>query len=144
MAAETEIWSGSPSQVTNLGTFVVCALLTLTGFGAIVAIPYAFWKYLVVKCQRYELTSQRLKYHSGVFNKTLDELELYRVRDTKFDQPFVQGLFGLGNVVLVSSDATSPVTTIRAVKEAGPLRERVRELVEERRDQKRVRIAEFE
>jgi membrane protein YdbS with pleckstrin-like domain len=144
MASETHVWSGSPSQITNLGTYILCALLSLTVVLAIAAIPYAIWQYLVVKNQNYDLTSQRLKAHSGVFSKQTDELELFRVKDTKFDQPFFLRLFGLGNVILISSDSTTPVVMIKAVKDAQNLREQIRNLVEERRDQKRVRVAEFE
>lgn len=144
MAQELNVWSGSPSQISNLGAFIICGLVSLTVIGAIFALPIALWMYLVVKNQRYELTSQRLKVHSGVLSKKTDELELYRVKDTRFDQPLLLRLFGLGNVIIVSSDATSPVSTITAISDAQPLREQIRKLVEERRDQKRVRIAEFE
>lgn len=144
MTAEADIWSDSPSQATNLGTYVISGLISLTGFGAIVAIPYAFWCYLVVKNQRYELTSHRLRVHSGILSKKTDELELYRIKDTKFDQPFFLRLFNLGNVIIISSDASTPTSSIHAVKEAQNLREKLRNLVEERRDQKRVRMVENE
>ena len=89
MASEINIWSGSPSQITNLGTYILCVLLSLTIVLAIVAIPYAIWQYLVVKNQKYDLTSQRLKQHGGVFSKQTDELELYRVKYTRFKQTFL-------------------------------------------------------
>lgn len=144
MAQEEHVWIGGPSQVTNLGAYAVCGLLTLTVIGAVFAIPYAIWKYLVVRYQRYELTSQRIKIHSGVLRKRIEELELYRVKDTKFDQPFWFRLFGLGNVTLVSSDVTTPVVFIHGVKDAQHLREQIRNLVEICRDQKRVRVGELE
>lgn len=144
MAAEEQIWTGSPSQVTNLGVFLLCGLLALTGLGAMFALPFALWRYLVTKCLRYELTSQRLKVHSGVLSKKIEELELYRVRDTQFDQPFFLRLFGLGNVLLVSSDSTTPVSSIHGIRDAQQLRDRLRNLVEERRDLKRVRVGEFD
>ena len=144
MASENHVWSGSPSQIINLGTYILCALLSLTVVLAIVAIPYAIWQYLVVKNQKYDLTSQRLKAHSGVLSKQTDELELFRVKDTKFEQSFFLRLFGLGNVILVSTDSTTPIAMIKAVKDAQNLREQIRNLVEERRDQKRVRITELE
>ncbi|MFA7241905.1 MAG: PH domain-containing protein [Sulfuricellaceae bacterium] len=144
MISENNVWSGTPSQILNLGTYIICGLVSLTVFGAIFAIPYAIWQYLVVKNQRYELTSQRLKVHSGVLSKKTDELELYRVKDTQFDQPFILRLFGLGNIVIVSSDSTTQVSSIRAIKDAPELRDQIRNLVESRREQKRVRVAEFE
>jgi uncharacterized membrane protein YdbT with pleckstrin-like domain len=82
--------------------------------------------------------------HTGVLSKRVDEVELYRVKDTRFDQPFLQRLFGLGNVVLISNDATTPTTVIRGIPDAKAVREKLRTLVEARRDEKRVRVAEVE
>ncbi len=144
MTPEAQVWTGRPSQIINLGTYVVCGLVSLTVVGAVVAIPYGFWRFLVIRCQVYELTSQRLKVHSGVLNKKTEELELYRVKDTRFDQPFLLRLFGLGNIEIVSSDSTTPVSCIPAVINGGELREQLRTLVEKRRDEKRVRLAEIE
>ena len=144
MTTETHVWSGTPSQVVNLGTFIVCGLITLTIFGAIIAIPYAVWKYLVTKNWKFEVTSQRIKVHSGVLSKKTEELELYRVKDSRVEQPFFLRLFGLANVIIVSTDSTTPISMIPAIKGAQDLREQIRIFVEERRDQKRVRVTEFE
>jgi len=144
MAEESFVWSGSPSQVTNMGTFVFWGVLALTLFLAPVSVIVILWKYLVVKNTKYELTSQRLKTQTGVLTKTNDEVELYRVKDTQFDQPFFLRLFGLGNVLLFSTDVSSPLVKIVAVPNASALREQIRTLVEERRDFKRVRNVEME
>jgi uncharacterized membrane protein YdbT with pleckstrin-like domain len=82
--------------------------------------------------------------HVGVFSKTTSELELYRVKDTQFEQPFFLRLFGLGNVLLISTDATTPIVKIEAIANAHELRENIRRFVEERRDAKRVRNVEME
>ena len=144
MPAEVEVWSGTPSQVVNTGAFLLWGILALTLVLAPVSLGVIVWKYLVVRNRRYELTSQRLKSHEGVFSKKTNELELYRVKDTQFEQSFFLRLFGVGNVLLVTSDATTPLVKIEAVSGAQALRERIRTLVEERRDQKRVRVAELE
>jgi membrane protein YdbS with pleckstrin-like domain len=144
MASEEHIWSGTPSQIVNLPTFILCGFLSLTGVLAIVAIPFALWRWLVVKNTHYELTSQRLKTHLGVLSKRTNEIELYRVKDSRFDQSLFLRMFGLGSVVLISSDSTTPVATINSIPDARALRERIRTLVEERRDQKRVRVTEIE
>ena len=44
-AQENIIWEGSPSQVTNLGLYLLCAVL----FFLVVPIFYAIWKWLVVR-----------------------------------------------------------------------------------------------
>ena len=84
MTNEEIVWSGSPSQVLNLPTFIVCTLFCWL----VVPIFIAIWKWLVLRNIRYELTTERLKVSQGVFNKLLDEVELYRVRDYRLEKPF--------------------------------------------------------
>ncbi len=129
--AEKEVWSGGPSQWQNLWVWVSCVL--------IVTIPWALWRALVTKNTRYLLTDQRLKNTRGVFNRVTDDLELYRVKDTHFQQTFWQRMVGIGDIVLSTSDTTTPVVVLSDIREAEGVRERVRALVELRSDAKRVR-----
>ena len=110
-AQETIIWEGSPSQVTNLGVYVLCALL----FFLVVPILYAIWRWIVTRCLRYSVTDQRVRVTEGVFNKRTDSLELYRVKDVVLLEPFGLRLFGLGNIELRTSDLNTPLLVLRAV-----------------------------
>ena len=47
----------------------------------------------------------------------LDELELYRVKDSTLDAPFLVRLVGLGNVVLRTCDQSHPGLVLRALPE---------------------------
>jgi uncharacterized membrane protein YdbT with pleckstrin-like domain len=80
----------------------------------------------------------------GVLNKKLDELELYRVRDYKLDQPFFLRLFSLGNIILQTSDRTHPTVVIQAIPDAENLREQLRTYVEACRTRKGVRELDVE
>jgi uncharacterized membrane protein YdbT with pleckstrin-like domain len=137
---EVDIWEGTPSQVVNLGVFIIGLVL----FILVIPLFYALWKWLVVKNIKYELTSQRLKTHSGVLNKHIDELELYRVKDYKLVQPFFLRIFSLSNVVLETSDRSNPSITIRAITNGNDVREQIRQIVEELRQRKGVREVDFE
>lgn len=130
-ASEREAWSGTPSQWENLGYWVACVL--------IIPIPWALWRWLVTRNTRYTLTDQRLKTTRGVFNRVTDDLELYRVKDTHFQQDFWQRVVGVGDIVLSTSDTTTPTIVLSHIKDAEGVRERIRGLVEQRRDAKRVR-----
>lgn len=134
-AQENVIWEGSPSQVTNLGTYVVCALL----FFLVVPVFYAIWRWIVTRNFRYHVSDQRIRVTQGVFNKRTDSIELYRVKDVVLLQPLFLRLFGLGNVELRTSDKTSPLLTMNAVPEPAMLREKVLLAAEARRDAKGVR-----
>jgi uncharacterized membrane protein YdbT with pleckstrin-like domain len=139
MTHEQPVWSGSPSQWLNLGTYVLCGLLS----PLIVPIFIALWKYLELKNIRYELTTERLKMHRGVLSKFIDDIELYRVKDTKLEQPFHLRLFSLGNVIMTTSDAGHPTLLLRGLSDAESVREKIRMHVEQIRDAKGVREVDF-
>ena len=156
--SEQNVWSGSPSQWKNLGAFVFCALLA----GALAAaallfwqwppgaalallpLAVAFWKWLVVRSQVFTLTTERLLIAHGVFSRVTDTLELYRVRDLRMVQPFSLRLFGLENVELVTSDASTGNVTIDHIPSALALGDKLRENVEACRVAKRTREVELE
>ena len=135
MANEEElVWTGSPSQILNLPTYLICGVL----FWLVVPVFVAIWKWLVLRNVRYELTSERLKVRQGVLNKRLDELELYRVRDYNIEQPFWLRIFSLASITLRTSDTTHPVIVLRAIRDGEHVRELIRKYVEECRVKKRV------
>lgn len=156
MTQEQTVLSESSSQILNFWPFMLLGSLMLAGayflfiawelaLAWMVAVALAMvWKYLDIRCQRYELTTQRLKTQKGVFSKTTHELELYRVKDIMLQQPFFLRLFGLGNVVLMTSDVSTPELILRAIADAATFRDRLRQCVEERRDQKKMRVTEVE
>ena len=142
--SEYPVWTGRTSQWMNLPSFLLWGVLGLS----VVLLPLSagviLWRYLVVRNEVFELTSERLKMHSGVLNKKTSELELYRVTDTQYLQPFWLRLVGLAHVDVVSSDKTSPLVRIAAVPDAHTLREQLRTLVEARRQARSVRVSEIE
>jgi uncharacterized membrane protein YdbT with pleckstrin-like domain len=136
MNDETIQWQGRPSQWQNFWWWVSCVLL--------IPIPWALWRAAVTQNTVYTLTDQRLKFTRGVLTKVTDDLELYRVRDTKFQQDFFERLCGLGEIVLYTTDETSTEIRLPYIKDAEAVREKIRGLVEARRDAKRVRYLDAE
>ena len=55
------------------------------------------------------------------------------------DQPLFLRLVGLGNLTLVTSDASTPTVAIRAIANVEEVREKLRTAVQNERDRKRVR-----
>lgn len=141
---EPVVWQGSSSQFVNIGAFTLWGLLGLTVFLLPISIAIITWTYLTTKNRKYELTAQRVKTHSGVLSKQTDTEELYRVKDSRLEQPFFLRIFGLGNVILFSTDISSPTLVIEAVPNARALHDQIRNLVEKCRDEKRVRNVEME
>jgi uncharacterized membrane protein YdbT with pleckstrin-like domain len=136
MTDEQIQWTGHPSQWQNLGWFLACLL--------VLPIPFALWKWLETRHTVYTLTDQRLKFTRGVLTRTTEDLELYRVRDTRFEQGFFERMLGLGRIRLYTTDETSPEIVLPFIAGAEGVRERIRALVEARRDAKRVRYLDAE
>ena len=141
--AEKVYLKRTPSQMVNIGHFALAFVLTvalaITIVGPIASIAYAIWRYFVVKCTVYEITSARIKHRHGVFNKTVNEIELYRVRDYQVQQPFWLRLVGCGNVVIISADRTTSELIILAVKDSEAMANTIRKLVEQSRRNRGVR-----
>lgn len=136
MSDERIEWAGHPSQWRNLGWFALCLL--------VIPIPVAFWKWLETRNTAYTLSDQRLTFTRGIFTKTTEDLELYRVRDTKFQQSLFERMVGLGKIELYTTDETSPTIELAYIQDAEAVREKIRGLVEARRDAKRVRYLDAE
>jgi uncharacterized membrane protein YdbT with pleckstrin-like domain len=156
MSEETTLWKGGTSQLVNFWSYsawlalaagiIVAGTLMVNPFiYAALALPLGgiITRFLLTRSTRYELTSQRLKKSSGILTRRLDELELYRVKDSSLEQPLVLRMFGLGNVTILSSDASLPLVQIVAVNDAYAMREKLRLAVESERDRKRVRETEL-
>lgn len=140
MSTERDIWSGTPSQVVNLGSFILLGLF----FWLVIPLFIILWKWLVTKNTKYELTSERVRTRSGVFNKKIDELELYRVRDYKLEQPFFLRIFSLSNIILETSDRSHPKMVLNAIPDGESLREQLRTHIEACRTRKGVREIDIE
>ncbi len=140
MEEEQSIWQGTPSQVVNLGSFILLGLF----FWLVIPLFVMLWRWLVVKNTKYELTTERLRMRYGVFNKVSNELELYRVRDYKLEQPFFLRVFSLSNIVLTTSDKSHPRVVIEAINDGEELREKLRKYVEICRTRRGVREVDIE
>jgi len=140
VAAEEIVWRGTSSQWKNFGVYLLCGLFCWL----LVPIFFALARYLQTKCKVFELTTQRLKITSGVFTKTTETLELYRVKDIETQQPFLSRLVGIENVQMTTSDASSPFVLIEAVPSSVGFADKLRNQVEIIRQQKRVREIDIE
>ncbi len=149
--AESDLWTGHPSQWVHFWFYLFCVLLVVGAVAAApwtgglsafaLVIPVLFWgiRWWATRTTVYVLTSQRLRILSGILTRRLDELELYRVKDYVLEQPLLLRLVGLGNLTLVTSDATTPTVTLRAIGGVEEVRELLRNAVQRERDRKRVR-----
>lgn len=147
---ETTLWKGHSSQWLHFWYYLFCLILTggiiaasvlTAGIAAVgLIVPLLMWviRWWMTKTTSYELTSQRLKIDTGILNRRHDELELYRVKDYAMDRPLFLRIVGLGTITMLTSDATTPTVTLKAIPDVMDVREKLRAAVQAERDRKRV------
>ena len=69
-------------------------------------IPCLYYKRIFTS---YALTDKRLLIISGIFTKTVDEVELFRITDSVTNQSFIDVWADIGDVIINSSDLTGQV-----------------------------------
>lgn len=92
---------------------------------------------------RYALSEDRLFLSQGFLNIKDDEILLYRVRDIDTSRNLWQRLFGVGTVVVMSSDKSMPSLVLKNIKNPVDVKELIHEQVEEMKIRRRVRVGEI-
>ena len=112
-------------------------LLCLVGVGLIIILI----KWIANLATTYEVTSDRLILHKGILSKSIDEIELYRVKDVRIDFTIINQMADIGTITITSSDETTREAplVIRDVDHARARREQLRDLVNTARRARGVR-----
>jgi uncharacterized membrane protein YdbT with pleckstrin-like domain len=150
MDPEKTIHQTTPSQIVNLKHFILAALLAVgiivlaivTETPVVLAtlvLPlfYAWWKWMLVKSIKLTITDQRLIVSQGIFSKATNETELYRVRDTSIEEPFFYRMFGVGNVIIYSTDEAEGQLHFNAYSKPHWIKDQIRNNAEICRQKKR-------
>ncbi len=163
---EKVIYRGSPSHVLNFRVYFVCLVLFLVAlfskqiWSNFLQVDYAPYKdyykiaskvlffgpiawavieWMKLRSHKYIITTERLKEETGLLSKHTHELELFRVKDMSFSQPFLLRICGCGNIVLDTSDKSTPVIVMQAIKNGQTVLEGLRKNVQNMRTRKGVR-----
>lgn len=91
----------------------------------------------------YKLTKDKLLIESGFLSKKEEEIRLYRIMDLTLNRPFWQRLWGLGTIHCCTADKSTPEFDVLKIKNAEYVKNLLSDMVEERRDEKRVSAREY-
>lgn len=156
MSDETTVWSES-AQMRDVfyNPLVVVPVLAFFGMRAAGYMEFIPWIamaifalagaivigsiYLERRFTRYTLTSQRIKIEKGILTKRVDDVELYRVRDSRSDQSLVGRLLGIGNVVVMTGDVSGTLS-INNVTDPRGKREQIRNMAEAAKRERNIRV----
>jgi uncharacterized membrane protein YdbT with pleckstrin-like domain len=112
-------------------------LLCLVGVGLIIILV----KWINNLATIYEITPERLIIRHGIFNKSIDEIELYRIKNIRIDFTLINQLADIGTISILSSDETTrdAPLVIPHIEAARRRREELRVLVDAARQKRHVR-----
>jgi uncharacterized membrane protein YdbT with pleckstrin-like domain len=132
------IWWAGWMFDTGLSPLVIAAaglLPLLLGIG---------YTWLVRLGTEYRLHQDSLEVDSGLVSRNIENLQLFRIRDLRLRQSVFARLFGVGDIVVTSTDQSTPHLTLRGVDEPRKVYETLRELVARSQATRRTMIVEEE
>ena len=87
---------------------------------------------------RYKLTNERLIVTRGFISKHIEEIELYRVNDVSMKMSVIERIFGLGDIRLETTDASTPEPQIKDVQNPERVKDLIRQAARAERQRRRV------
>lgn len=75
---------------------------------ALLAVLTLAWKALSLKSIGYEVTPDRIEWSRGIFDRNVDNIDMFRVVDLKLRQSLLECLLGIGTVIVLTSDESDP------------------------------------
>ena len=107
----------SESQTATVGLY---RILLATGMIFITAGLIAI-KATYLKMMRYEVSAERIEYSRGIFDRRVDNLDMFRVIDLGLRKSLLDCLFGIGTVFLQTNDKSDPEFIFEKVKNSREL-----------------------
>lgn len=156
------IFQGTPSQVVNLPVLIgsVAALVAIAVAysyvaprvhvpgevsGLVAIVPALFFVLrAVAACLQTAFTeiiidTERITCRQGIFNKEVSSLELFRIQDVTSFHPWWERLFGIGTIVVATSDSYNPRWRLPGMADAEALRADLNRAAIALRDHKGIR-----
>jgi uncharacterized membrane protein YdbT with pleckstrin-like domain len=155
---ENVLWQGSYSPKAMVGGWLLSLVITIVacvigaffgpiGWSVAIVISLAVWggHLALLIYQRlsheYKLTTQRFVHASGILRRITDRIEVIDIDDVQVTQGFVERFLGVGTIRLLSSDVTSPLTTLVGINDVT----RIATLIDDtRRTERRKRSVHIE
>jgi len=90
------------------------------------------------KSIRYRITGANIEYEYGVLRKKIDNLELWRCRDIRYNQSIVERMLRIAHIQIFTADVTSSEVVLRGMPASRQLFEQIRDAIEIQRQARNV------
>ncbi len=146
------LFDGHPSWLAWFWRVVGAATLVIGGLCTTVWVLVAFWKdpnltwytlgaavvtvlavgyFLYLHFERrsthIRISNQTIDIEAGIFGRTIDTLQLWRIRDIDFEQTFTERLLGIARIRILSHDQKQPQLVLRGLPGSRQLFDRIRD-----------------
>lgn len=122
------IASGTDSQTISVIGITICLL-------AFLSILIRLW---YLSSLSWTVTDNQIISKEGIFTKTTDYMELYRVIDYQERQGFIQGIIGLRDIIIISGDKSHPQLVIKGIKGNKDIINIINENVEKSKERRNI------
>ena len=99
---------GNYKMVLGLGLIIFALLLIL-------------WKAIMLKTIFYQVSADRIEYSRGIFDRRVDNIDMFRVVDLKMRRTLIDCILGIGSIALVTNDKTDPGFEFKKIKNSRKL-----------------------
>ena len=99
---------GKYRVLLGLGLFVVVGLVLF----------YKVWK---IRMTHYEVSPDRIEYGEGIFDRRVDNIDMFRIVDIKLRRNVLDCMVGVGTVILTTSDKNQPEFEFKKIKDSREL-----------------------
>ncbi|MGB7582242.1 MAG: PH domain-containing protein [Sedimentisphaerales bacterium] len=101
---------------------VVGKYRVLLGLGVIFVVGLIlFYKAWKIRMTHYEVSPDRIEYGEGIFDRKIDNLDMFRVVDIKLRRNALDLVVGVGTVLLTTTDKSHPEFEFKKIKNSREL-----------------------
>jgi hypothetical protein len=111
------------SQTLSFGRYRVIAGVSL----AMLVMLFLLIKMVQLKRIYYEVTAERIEWGRGIFDRRVDNLDMFRVVDLKLRRSLFDCIVGIGTVGLITTDKTDPEFVFEKIRNSRELYDVIKE-----------------
>jgi uncharacterized membrane protein YdbT with pleckstrin-like domain len=117
-----------PSQLMNIVWFVLPLVSLIFPPLVIPTFLFGLYKYYEVDTWYYNLYERTIEERKGVFDVSQEEVQYYRIKSIKVEEPLWMRFFGLCVIHIITSEQFKPRMTLYAVYDGENVREMISDL----------------
>jgi hypothetical protein len=91
---------------------------------------------------RYKLTNERLIVEHGFVRRHVEQIDLFRVHDVNYRQGITERIFGMGDIGVETTDATSPDIKLKDISDPNRVKDLIWHAARLERQRRRVLLRE--